>query len=235
MNFEFSEDQKLIRNSVRDFASRYIAPGVKERDAAKKFPHDLVKKLADQGLMGMVHPEKYNGGGVDNVSYCLMLEEIARWDASLALTVASHHSLASGHIALAGNEKQKEKYLSKLTTGEALGAWCLTEPGSGSDASGMKTTAVKNRDKWIINGSKIFITQGTVGDIYVVLAKTDPDKQTKGISGFIVEKTVKVCKPAKWRINWGCGRPIQQRSILRMWKFLLKIYLGKKAPDLLTR
>jgi alkylation response protein AidB-like acyl-CoA dehydrogenase len=197
LSFDLSEDQQLIQKSVRDFADRHIAPDVKERDAAKKFPHDLVKKLADQGLMGMVHPEKYNGGGADNVSYCLMIEEIARWDASLALTVASHTSLASGHIAIAGNHNQKEKYLSQLTTGEALGAWCLTEPGSGSDASGMKTTAVKKGDHWIINGSKIFITQGSVGDIYVVLAKTDPGKGTKGISGFIVERDSEGLQPGK--------------------------------------
>jgi len=186
-SFELTEDQQLIRNSVRDFANRYIAPEVKERDAAKKFPHDLVKKVAEQGLMGMVYDEKYGGAGADNVSLCLMIEEIARWDASLALTVASHTSLASGHIALAGTEEQKEKYLTPLAKGKKLGAWCLTEPGSGSDASGMKTTAVKKGDKWIINGSKIFITQGAVGDIYVVLAKTDPEKGTKGISTFIVE------------------------------------------------
>src|SRR5699024_5320869 len=159
----------------------------KERDAAKKFPHDLVKKVAEQGLMGMVYDEKYGGGGIDHISFCLAIEEIARWDASLALTVASHTSLASGHIALAGTEEQKEKYLTPLAKGKKLGAWCLTEPGSGSDASGMKTTAVKKGDKWIINGSKIFITQGAVGDIYVVLAKTDPEKGTKGISNFIVE------------------------------------------------
>ncbi len=188
LNFELSEDQQLIRDSVRDFADRHIAPGVKERDAAKEFPHELVDMLAEQGLMGMVHEEQYNGGGVGHVSFCLMLEEIARWDASLALTVASHTSLASGHIALAGTHEQKEKYLSQLTAGSSLGAWCLTEPGSGSDASGMKTTAVKERDKWILNGSKIFITQGSVGGIYVVLAKTDQDKGTKGISTFIVER-----------------------------------------------
>jgi alkylation response protein AidB-like acyl-CoA dehydrogenase len=188
LSFELSDDQQLIRDSVRDFAERHIAPGVKERDAAKEFPHDLVQMMADQGLMGMVHPEEYNGGGVDTVSYCLMIEEIARWDASLALTVASHTSLASGHIALAGNQQQKAAYLSRLTTGELLGAWCLTEPGSGSDASGMKTTAVKRGSKWIINGSKIFITQGSVGGVYVVLAKTDPDKGASGISAFIVER-----------------------------------------------
>jgi len=188
LSFELSEDQQMIRDSVRDFAKRYIAPDVKERDASKEFPHELIEQLAEQGLLGMVHDEKYNGGGVGHVSFCLMIEEIARWDASLALTVASHTSLASGHIALAGNEEQKMKYLSQLTTGEKLGAWCLTEPGSGSDASGMKTTAVKKGDKWILNGSKIFITQGSVGGIYVVLAKTDPEKGTKGISTFIVER-----------------------------------------------
>lgn len=187
LSFELSEEQKLIRDSIKDFVERHVAPDVKKRDASKQFPHDLVKKLAEQGFMGMVHPEKFGGGGVDHVSFCLAIEEIARWDASLALTVASHTSLASGHIALAGSEAQKEKYLTPLASGEKLGAWCLTEPGSGSDASGMKTTAVKKGDSWIINGAKIFITQGSVGDVYVVLAKTDPDKGTKGISAFIVD------------------------------------------------
>jgi alkylation response protein AidB-like acyl-CoA dehydrogenase len=187
LSFELSEEQQLIRDSIRDFVERHVKPGVKERDASKKFPQELVKKLADQGFMGMVHPEKYGGGGVGHVSFCLAIEEIARWDASLALTVASHTSLASGHIALAANDSQKEKYLTPLAKGEKLGAWCLTEPGSGSDASGMKTTAIKKGDKYILNGTKIFITQGSVGDIYVVLAKTDPNKGTKGISAFIVE------------------------------------------------
>ncbi len=187
LSFELSEEQQLIRDSIKDFVERHVKPDVKERDASKEFPHDLVKKLADQGFMGMVHPEKYGGGGVGHVSFCLAIEEIARWDASLALTVASHTSLASGHIALAANDSQKEKYLTPLAKGEKLGAWCLTEPGSGSDASGMKTTAIKKGDKYILNGTKIFITQGSVGDIYVVLAKTDPDKGTKGISAFIVE------------------------------------------------
>lgn len=186
--FELSGEQQLLRDSVRDFTDRYVKPGIKERDAAKEFPHHLVEKLAEQGLMGMIHPEEYGGGGIDTVSYCLAIEEIARWDASLALTVASHTSLASGHIALAGTHEQKQKYLAPLAQGDELGAWCLTEPGSGSDASGMKTTAIKKDDKWIINGTKIFITQGSVGDTYVVLAKTDPDKGTKGISAFIVER-----------------------------------------------
>ncbi len=197
MDFEFSEEQQLIRNTIKDFTERYVAPGVKERDAHKTFPADIVKRLADQGFMGMIHPEEFGGGGVDTISFCLAIEEIARWDASLALTVASHTSLASGHIALAGNQSQKEQYLTPLAEGEKLGAWCLTEPGSGSDASGMKTTAIKKGDKYILNGSKIFITQGSVGDIYVVLAKTDPDEGTKGISTFIVESGWDGVQPGK--------------------------------------
>ena len=197
LSFELSEDHQMIRDSVRDFAERHIAPGVIERDTNKKFPHDIIKMLADQGLLGIYHEERYGGAGFDTVSFCLAIEEIARWDASLALTVASHTSLGSGHIALAGSHEQKEKILTPLAKGEKLAAWCLTEPGSGSDASGMKTTAVKDGDDWIINGSKIFITQGSVGDTYVVLAKTDPTLGTKGISAFIVERTTNGVKPGE--------------------------------------
>lgn len=188
LSFDLTEDHLMIRNSVRDFAERYIAPDVIERDTKKEFPHELIKMLAGQGLLGIYHEEKYGGGGFDTISFCLAIEEIARWDASLALTVASHTSLAAGHIALAGNHNQKKKYLTQLTAGEKLGAWCLTEPGSGSDASGLKTNAVKEGDNWIINGSKIFITQGSVGGIYIVLAKTDSASGTKGISTFIIER-----------------------------------------------
>lgn len=197
LSFDLTDDQSMIRDTVRDFADRHIAPGVIERDNSKKFPHDIVKMLADQGLMGIYHEEQYGGAGFDTVSFCLALEEIGRWDASLALTVASHTSLGSGHIALAGNHEQKLKFLTPLAQGEKLAAWCLTEPGSGSDASGMKTTAVKEGDSWIINGSKIFITQGSVGDTYVVLAKTDANKGTKGISAFIVERSMDGVKPGE--------------------------------------
>ena len=197
LSFDLSEDQAMIRDSVRDFADRHIAPDVIKRDTNKEFPHDIVKMLADQGLLGIYHDEQYGGAGFDTVSFCLALEEIARWDASLALTVASHTSLGSGHIAHAGNHEQKLKYLTPLAKGEKLAAWCLTEPGSGSDASGMKTMAVKDGDDWIITGSKIFITQGTVADTYVVLAKTDPNLGTKGISAFIVERNMDGVKPGE--------------------------------------
>jgi alkylation response protein AidB-like acyl-CoA dehydrogenase len=187
LSFDLTEDQKMIRDSVKEFVERNVADTVMERDNRKEFPHEIVKQLGELGMLGIYHEEQYGGGGFDVVSFCLALEEIARWDASLALTVASHTSLGTGHIAVAGSHEQKLKYMPALTSGEQLAAWCLTEPGSGSDASGMKTTAVKDGDHYIINGSKIFITQGSVGDIYIVLAKTDPTKGTKGISAFIVE------------------------------------------------
>ncbi|MGF1670443.1 MAG: acyl-CoA dehydrogenase family protein [Balneolaceae bacterium] len=195
LNFELSEDQQMIRDAVRDFTERHVAPTVIERDASKKFPHDLIELLAEQNLLGIYHDEEYGGAGFDTVSFCLAIEEIARWDASLALTVASHTSLCSGHIALAGTHEQKLKFLAPLAKGEKLGAWCLTEPGSGSDASGMKSTAVKDGDHWIINGTKTFITQGSVGHTYLVLAKTDPDKGTKGISAFVIEREMEGVKP----------------------------------------
>ncbi|MBD3617613.1 MAG: acyl-CoA dehydrogenase family protein [Gracilimonas sp.] len=195
MSFELTDDQKMIRDSVKEFVERNVAPTVMERDNSKEFPHEIVKELGELGMLGIYHEEQYGGGGFDVVSFCLVLEEIARWDASLALTVASHTSLGTGHIALAGNHEQKLKYMPELTSGKKLAAWCLTEPGSGSDASGMKTTAIKKGDKYILNGTKIFITQGSVGDTYVVLAKTDPNEGTKGISAFIVEREWDGVKP----------------------------------------
>lgn len=191
LSFELSEDQHMLREAVREFVDRYVAPTVIERDTKKQFPRHLVDMLAKQGLMGINYEEKYGGAGFDTVSFCLVIEEIARWDASLALTIASHTSLGSGHIALAGTEEQKKKYLTPLAKGEKLAGWCLTEPGSGSDVSGLKTTAIKKNGHWILNGTKIFITQGSVADTFVVLAKTEPDKGIKGISGFIVERNQK--------------------------------------------
>lgn len=197
LSFELTEDHLMIRDSVKDFVERHVATTVLERDAEKEFPHELIQMLGDQGLMGIYHEEKYGGAGFDTVSFCLALEEIARWDASLALTVASHTSLGTGHIALAGNHQQKMHYLPGLTSGKKLAAWCLTEPGSGSDSSGLKTTAVKEGDHWILNGTKTFITQGSVGNIYVVLAKTDPALGTKGISAFIVEREWEGVEPGE--------------------------------------
>lgn len=188
MEFELTEDQKMIRDTAREFAQKRVAPGVLERDASGEFPHDLIEELSELGLMGMIHPEEYGGFDADNVSYALVVEELARHDASLAITVASHTSLGTGHIALFGSDELKKKYLPDLVTGKKLAGWGLTEPGSGSDAAGMKTTAVLDGDEWVINGGKTFITQGSVGSTFVILAMTDASKGTKGISAFVLEK-----------------------------------------------
>jgi alkylation response protein AidB-like acyl-CoA dehydrogenase len=189
LSFDLSEDQLMIRDTVRDFVERFVAPTVLERDASCTFPVEIIEKMKEYQLLGIPHEEQYGGSGLDYVTFSLVIEEIARWDASLALTLASHTSLCSGHIALAGTHEQKKKWLPRLASGEELGAWCLTEPGSGSDASGMKTTAVKTSSGWVLNGSKIFITQGTVGGLYVVLAVTDRSLGAKGISAFVVERS----------------------------------------------
>ena len=187
MDFEFTEQQLMIRDMVRDFAKEHIKPNAEEWDEEEKFPRELFSQLGDLGIMGMNIPEAYGGAGLDYVSSALAIEEIARYDGSAALTVASHNSLGSGHIYQAGTEAQKEKYLPSLASGDKLAAWGLTEPGSGSDASGMRTKAERSGDTWTLNGSKTFTTQGSVGDVAVILANTSPEKKQKGITAFIVE------------------------------------------------
>ncbi|PCJ18422.1 MAG: acyl-CoA dehydrogenase [Candidatus Cloacimonadota bacterium] len=190
MNFELTEDQKMIQDMVRDFAKKYVEPGILERDTSMEFPHDIVAQLAEHGLMGMVYPEEYGGTGVDTISFALAIEELARHDGSLALTVASHTSLCTGHIFQFGSKELKDKYMPDLVSGTKLGGWGLTEAGSGSDASGMKTTAVLDGDHYIINGGKLFITQGSVGKTFVILAVTDRSKGNKGISAFVLESSM---------------------------------------------
>jgi alkylation response protein AidB-like acyl-CoA dehydrogenase len=191
MNFDLTENQRMIRDMVRDFATREIAPNAREWDEKKEFPMAVIRELGKLGVLGMIYPPEYGGAGADTAdttSFCLAVEELARADGSVALTVASHHSLCSGHIFLAGNDAQKKKYMPRLTSGESLGAWGLTEAGSGSDAASMTTTAVRKGDRWVINGGKMFITQGTVGKIFVILAVTDQSKGKRGISTFILEQ-----------------------------------------------
>jgi alkylation response protein AidB-like acyl-CoA dehydrogenase len=197
MNFELTEDQKILQKTVRDFCAAEIAPHARRWDEEEEFPSEIVPKLASLGLMGMQFPEKYGGAGMSFSDYVIVIEELARFDGSVCLTVASHNSLCSGHIYLAGNEEQKQKWLPQLTSGKILGAWGLTEPGSGSDAGAARTTAVKKGDKWILNGSKTFITQGTVAGVYVILASTTPEKKQKGLTAFIVEKGAKGFRTGK--------------------------------------
>ena len=188
MNFQLTEAQQQIRAAIRDFAEREIRPAAHLYDEKGEFPWEIVSKMAPLGLMGMIFPEEYGGAGMDCVSYALALEEIACQDGGIALTVASHNSLCSNHIYLAGSEKQKRKYLAPLARGEKLGAWALTEPGSGSDAGALQTTAVRKGDRWILNGTKSFITQGSVASVYVIMAITNRSLEKRGISAFLLEK-----------------------------------------------
>ena len=173
MNFELSEEQSLLRDSIRRFVNERVKPNARKWDKEEEFPHDVVQELGDLGLLGIMVAQEHGGGGMGPMETAIAVEEIARGDGSLALTVASHNGLCSSHIRLFGSEEQKERFLPDLATGKKLGAWALTEPNSGSDAGGMLTTAVADGGDWIINGSKIFITQGNVGGTYVVLAATD--------------------------------------------------------------
>jgi alkylation response protein AidB-like acyl-CoA dehydrogenase len=188
VNFCLSEDQQLLRRSIREFAESEIKPHIREWDDAQHFPHELLPKLAELGLMGIQFPAEYGGAGMSAVDYCICIEELARVDPSVSLSVAAHNGLGAAHIAMFGSEKQKATYLTPLATGEKLAAWGLTEPSSGSDAAAMRTTATRDGDHWVLNGSKAFITHGGSGDLIVVMAVTDKSKGSKGISAFIVER-----------------------------------------------
>ena len=188
MDLELSEEQQLLKQAMREFAEGEIAPGAAERDEHARFPSELIPKLAEQGLLGIMVPEEYGGAGYDALSSAIILEEIARVDAAVALLVGSHNALCSGHILLAGSEEQKRRFLPPLARGEKLGAWGLTEPGSGSDAGAMRTRATLEGDHWVIRGDKQFITQGSTAGTYVIMASTDPPQGTRGISAFIVDR-----------------------------------------------
>ena len=197
MDFRLSEEQDLLRRSVREFAETEIRPHVREWDQDQHFPSELMPKLASLGLLGIQFPEQYGGAAMSAIDYCICIEEIARVDPSVALSVAAHNGLCSSHIFLFGNEDQKQKYLTPLARGEKIGAWGLTESTSGSDAAGMRTTATRAGDCWVINGSKTFTTHGRVGDIMVVMAVTDRAAGTKGISAFVVEQGTPGMTPGK--------------------------------------
>jgi alkylation response protein AidB-like acyl-CoA dehydrogenase len=188
MNFELSEDHVMMRKMVRDFAETEVAPGAEERDEKEEFPMELWKRCGELGLAGVTFPEEYNGVGADYISYAITVEELSRVDASLGVTVSAHSSLCANPIFLFGTEEQKQKYLLPLSTGEKLGAFGLTEAMAGSDASGTRTTAVREGNEYVINGSKLFITNGYYADTYVITAQMDKSKGNRGIAAFILEK-----------------------------------------------
>ena len=188
MNFRLSEEHEMIRKMVRDFAKNEVAPTAAERDEEERFDKGLFDKMAELGLTGIPWPEEYGGIGSDYVAYCIAVEELSRVCASTGVTLSAHTSLASWPIFKFGTEEQKQRYLRPLAAGEKIGAYGLTEPGSGSDSGAMRTMARRDGDDYILNGSKIFITNGGVADTYVVFALTDPEKKQKGTSAFIIEK-----------------------------------------------
>jgi butyryl-CoA dehydrogenase len=188
MNFQLTEEHEMIRKMVRDFAKNEVAPTAAERDEEERFDREIFDKMAELGLAGIPWPEEYGGIGSDYLAYVIAVEELSKVCASTGVTLSAHISLASWPIYKFGTEEQKQKYLRALATGEKLGAYGLSEPGAGSDVSSMKTRAVLDGDHYVLNGSKVWITNGGEAEIYVVFAVTDPEKKHKGISAFIVEK-----------------------------------------------
>ena len=217
MKFELSEEQSLIRDTVREFAETEIGPSAAERDEEERFDRALMfDSLAELGLTGIVFPEEYGGAGADYLSYAIAVEELSRVCASTGVTLSAHLSLCANPIYMFGTESQKQRYLVPLASGEKMGAFGLTEPSAGSDAGSTKTTAVKNGDGWLLNGSKIFITNGGEAETYVVLARTDKDAEKHhGISAFIIEKAWRGFPSAKKRSSSGSGLHQPWRSFSR--------------------
>jgi len=197
MDFRLTDDQQLLRQTVREFAEAEIRPHVMEWDEAQHFPMDLLPRLAHLGLTGIQFPEQYGGAGMSAVDYCICIEELARVCPAIALSVAAHNGLCTSHIAMFGNDAQKDEYLPRLAGGNVLGAWGLTEANAGSDAAGMRTMAVRQGADWVINGSKTFITHGRIGGVMVVVAITDRTRGHRGISAFIVEHGTPGMSPGK--------------------------------------
>jgi alkylation response protein AidB-like acyl-CoA dehydrogenase len=196
-SFALTDEQEQLRKEIRDFAAREIAPNVMRWDEASEFPVEVVQKLGEMGLMGVIFPVELGGSGLGYVDYALAVEELSAVDGSIGIIVASHNSLCTNHIFVAGNEEQKRKYIPRLASGKWLGAWGLTEPGSGSDAGSARTTAVRKGDRWVLNGNKTFITNGHYADVSVIIAVTDKSLGSRGFSAFVVEKGTAGFRPGK--------------------------------------
>ena len=188
MNFQLTEEHKMIRQMARDFAEKELKPGVIDRDEKQYFPEELLRKMGEQGFLGMMVDPEYGGGGMDTISYVLVMEELSKWDASASVIVSVQNSLVNWAIEKYGTEAQKQKYLPRLTSGEIIGAFCLSEPEAGSDATQQKTLAVDKGDHYELTGTKNWITNGGIANIYLVMAQTDPEKKHKGINCLIVER-----------------------------------------------
>lgn len=197
MDFELTSEQKVLKETVRSFAEEQIRPHVPEWDERCHFPRELYERMADLGFLGVIFPEKYGGAEMSYVDYVIVVEELSRVDPSIGIGVAAHNSLCSNHIFLMGTEAQREKYLKPLASGQKIGGWALTEPGSGSDAAGLRTFASPKDGGWVLSGNKTFCTHATVGDTYVVMALTDRSDPHHGVTAFIVEKGTPGFRPGK--------------------------------------
>jgi alkylation response protein AidB-like acyl-CoA dehydrogenase len=229
VDFQLNDEQKQLRHEIRDFAEREIRDNVMKWDEESKFPLEVVKELGKMGVMGAIFPTEYGGAGLGYVEYVIAVEELSRVDGSVGIIVAAHNSLCSNHIYIAGTEEQKRKYIPKLATGEFIGAWGLTEPGSGSDAGSARTTAVRKGNKWVLNGTKTFITNGSYADVMVVVAVTDRTAKTHGLSAFIVEKGTKGFRPGKKENKLGLRASDTAEMIFEDCEIPVENLLGKEG------
>jgi len=234
LNCDFTDEPTEIKRLAREFAESEIAPHVLEWDEAQRFPLDVLKKLGGLGFLGVLIPTDFQGSGLGYVEYVAIIEEISRVDGAMGLSVAAHNSLCSNHILTFGTETQKTKYLPKLATGECLGAWGLTEPEAGSDASGTQTTAVRDGDSYVLNGSKTFTTHGTYGDVFVLMAVTDRTRDNRGISAFIVEKGTPGLSAGKKENKLGCRASDTSEVILENCRVPVENLLGKEGEGFIN-
>jgi len=229
LDFLPNDEQLQLKKSVREFAEREILPHVMEWDEASQFPCATIKELGRLGLMGVIFPQEYGGAGMGYVEYVTTIEELSRVDGSVGIIVAAHTSLCSNHIFIAGSEEQKKKYVPKLATGEFIGAWGLTEPGAGSDAGSARMTAVRKGNKWVLNGTKTFCTNGHYADVVLVIAVTDKTAHTHGLSAFVVEKGTKGFRPGKKENKLGLRASDTSELIFEDCEIPLENLVGKEG------
>jgi alkylation response protein AidB-like acyl-CoA dehydrogenase len=229
LDFQLNDEQCQLKKSVREFAEREIAPHVMEWDEGSCFPLQTVKELGQLGFMGIIVPVEYGGAGMGYVEYATAIEELSRVDGSIGIIVAAHTSLCTNHILVAGSEAQKRKYVPRLATGEFIGGWGLTEPGSGSDAGSARMTAIRKKDTWVLNGTKTFCTNGSYADVLVVIAVTDKTAHTHGLSAFVVEKGTKGFRPGKKENKLGLRASDTSELIFEDCAIPLDNLLGKEG------
>jgi alkylation response protein AidB-like acyl-CoA dehydrogenase len=229
MDFEYTAEQIHLRRAVREFAHAEIAPHVLDWDENQTFPLEVIKKLGELGYLGSIFPEEYGGAGLGYIEYAIIIEELSRVDGSVGIIVAAHTSLCSNHIYKAGTEEQKKKYLSKLTTGEWIGCWSLTEPEAGSDAAGTRTTAVRDGDHWVLNGAKTFTTNAHYADVCVAMAVTDRAAAQHGISAFILERGMQGFRAGKKENKLGLRASATGEVIFESCSLADSQLLGKRG------